>query len=67
MEKTNLSKSLMFAIGAALLIGTIGFFMVGGKESGRAQAGKDRTTETTAAGAGAQVTPTEPKLRVEPK
>jgi hypothetical protein len=57
----------MFAIGVALLVGTIGLFMVGGKESGRAQPGKDGTTETTAAGAGAQVTPTEPKLRVKPK
>jgi hypothetical protein len=53
--------------GIALLVGAIGFFIVGGKESSRAQAGKDRTTETTAAGAGAQVMPTEPKLRVEPK
>jgi hypothetical protein len=67
MEKTNTSKSLIFAMGIALLVGTIGFFRVGGKESGRAQAGKGRTTETTAAVTGAQVTPTEPKLRVEPK
>ena len=67
MEKANISKSLIYAMGIALLVGAIGFFIVGGKESSRAQAGKDRTTETTAAGAGAQVMPTEPKLRVEPK
>lgn len=67
MEKTNISKSLMFAIGIVLLVGAIGFFTVGGKQSGQARDGKDRTTETTAAVAGAQVTPTEPKLRVEPK
>jgi hypothetical protein len=48
-EKTNISKSLMFAIGAALLVGTIGFFMVGGKQSSEARAEKTRTTETTAA------------------
>lgn len=67
MEKTNTSKSLMLASGIALLVGALGFFMVGGKESGQARPDKDRTTETTAAVAGAQVTPTEPKLRVEPK
>ena len=57
----------MFVIGVALLVGTIGVFMVGGKRSSEAQADKIRTTETTAAVTGAQVTPTEPKLRVEPK
>jgi hypothetical protein len=67
MKKTNTSKSLMFVIGVALLVGTIGVFMVGGKRSSEAQADKIRTTETTAAVTGAQVTPTEPKLRVEPK
>ena len=48
-EKTNISKSLMFAIGAALLVGTIGFFMVGGQRSSDARGDKIRTTEMIAA------------------
>jgi hypothetical protein len=67
MEKTIASKSLAIAITMALLAGAIGFFLIAGQESGRARADKGVTTETTAAAARAQVTPTEPKLRVEPK
>jgi hypothetical protein len=66
MEKTNASKSLLVAIAMVLLAGAIGFFLIGGKESVHARADKGVTTETRAAAA-AQVIPTEPKLRVEPK
>ena len=66
MEKTDASKSLVIAITMALLAGEVGFFLVGGKESGQARADEGVTTETTAAAVGAQLTPTEPKLRVEP-
>ena len=59
MEKTNTSKS-MFAIGIALMVAAIGLFKVGGKEPGQARADKDRTTETTAAVAGARVRPRSP-------
>jgi hypothetical protein len=58
---------LVIAITMALLAGAIGFFVVDGKESGQARVHKGVTTEPTAAATGAQVTPTEPKLRVEPK
>jgi hypothetical protein len=51
----------------AMLAGATGFFLIGGKESDQARAGKGVTTETAATDAGAQVTPREPKLRVEPK
>jgi hypothetical protein len=64
VEKTNAPKSLVIAITMALLAGAIGFFVVDGKESDQARADKGVTTETTLAGA--QVTPPEPKLRVEP-
>ena len=57
----------MIAIAMALLAGATGFFLIGGKESDQARADKGVTTETAATDAGAQVTPREPKLRVEPK
>jgi hypothetical protein len=66
-EETNAPKSLVIAITMALLAGEVGFFLVGAKESGQARADKGATTETTAAAVGAQVAPTDPKLRVEPK
>jgi low affinity Fe/Cu permease len=58
--------TIAIAIAMALLAGAIGFFLVGEKESGEARADKDATTETAATAASAQVTPTEPKLRIEP-
>ena len=57
----------ILVIAMALLAGATGFFLIGGKESDQARADKGVTTETAATDAGAQVTPREPKLRVEPK
>lgn len=53
----------------ALLIGAIvlGYFMIGGKDSGAVHADSGVTTEQAAALAGAQVLPTDPKLKIEPK
>jgi len=57
----------ILVIAMALLAGATGFFLIGGKESDQARADKGVTSETAATAAGAQVTPREPKLRVEPK
>jgi hypothetical protein len=62
MQKTNASKSLLVASAMALLVGAVDF-LIGVKESSQVQPDKRVTTETAAAAAGAQVTPTEPKLR----
>jgi hypothetical protein len=70
VQKTNASKSLAIAIAMAVLAGATGFFLIGGKEPDQARADKGamtETTETAVTAAGAQLTPTEPKLRVEPK
>ena len=67
VKKINAFKSLVIAIALALLVGVIGSLLFGGKESDEAGVDKGRTTEATAGAAGAQVTPTEPKLRIEPK
>lgn len=67
MDNVNASKHLVFASAAVVLAVTIGlFWLVGGKKPDQDRAGTNATTETTAASA-AQVTPTAPKLRVEPK
>ena len=66
---TNGSKHLALALAGVVLAIAIGvFWLVGGKKSGQSQ-GVGATTETAAetAGAGARVTPTEPKRRIEPK
>ena len=65
--KNECFQILAIAIAMALLAGATGFFLIGGKESDQARADKGVTTETAATAAGAQVTPREPKLRVEPK
>lgn len=65
MDNVNASKHLVLASAAVVLAAAIGvFWLIGGKkpDQGRADA-----NATTAASAGAQVTPTEPKLRLEPK
>jgi len=64
--KNECFQILAIAIAMALLAGATGFFLIGGKESDQARADKG-VTETAATDAGAQVTPREPKLRVEPK
>jgi hypothetical protein len=43
------------------------FWLIGEKKPGQARADTSTTTETAAASAGARLTPTEPKLQVEPK
>jgi hypothetical protein len=66
MEKMSASKSLLIAIAIALIT-AIGLFLVDGKRSASAPVDQGVTTDTTAAAAGAQVIPPDPKLRVEPK
>ena len=68
MDKINASKHLVLASVAVVLAAAIGvFWLVGAKKPDQGRAGARATNETTAASAGAQVTPTEPKLQVEPK
>jgi len=68
MDNMNASKHLVLTSAAIVLAAAIGiFWVVGGKKPSQARAGKGVTTETAATDAGAQVTPREPKLRVEPK
>jgi hypothetical protein len=68
MDNVNASKHLVFASAAVVLAAAIGlFWLVGGKKPDQGRAGANATTETAAASAGAQVTPTAPKLRIEPK
>ena len=61
MDNINTSKHLVLASTAVLLAAAIG----SKPNPPRADAGA--TSEKAAAAAGAQLTPTEPKLRVEPK
>ena len=63
MGNMNASKHLVLAVAAAIGV----FWLVGGKKPSQARGDRDATTETAAVSAGAQVTPTEPELRVEPK
>ena len=67
MRETNASKSLLVAGITTLVVAGLCFFLVGGREANQAKADKGTTTERAAEAAGAEVTPTEPKLRVEPK
>jgi hypothetical protein len=67
MRKRSTAQSIMVAIATAIVVGAIGYFLVGGTNNGAAQADKGVTTEATAAAAGARVLPTDPKLKVEPK
>ena len=62
-------KSQWLSASAALLIGVIvlGYFMIGGKDSGAVHADSGVTTEEAAAQASAKILPTDPKLKVEPK
>ncbi|MBP1294254.1 hypothetical protein [Bradyrhizobium elkanii] len=66
MMRASNRKFLLLA-GAAAVTTAVGFFIAGGRDSQKAHADRDLTTETAAAAAGAQVIPTEPKLRIEPK
>jgi hypothetical protein len=67
MDTMNASKHLVLASAAVVLAVEIGiFWLVGGKKPSQGRA-TGATTETAAVSAGAKVTPTEPKLRIEPK
>jgi hypothetical protein len=67
MQKLNALKSLVVATTLAPLAGAVGTFLFGGKAPSGARADQGAATEMTAAAAGARITPTEPKLRIEPK
>jgi hypothetical protein len=68
MDNVNTSKHLAFASAAVLLAAAIGvFWLISGSKPGQPQADTSATSEKAATAAGARVTPTEPKLRVEPK
>jgi hypothetical protein len=68
MNNINASKHLVLAITALVVAAAIGvFWLAGPKKPDLARPGANAATETAASSAGAQVTPTEPKLRVEPK
>jgi hypothetical protein len=66
MNNVNASKHLVLASAAVVLAAAIGaVWLVDGKKA--SPTGGGATTESAAVSAGAKVTPTEPKLRVEPK
>jgi hypothetical protein len=68
MDKISASKHLVVASAAVVLAAAIGvFWLVGGKKPGHYQVDTGATTERAAASAGAKVTPTAPRLRIEPK
>jgi hypothetical protein len=56
------------AIALGLLTAALaGYLLIGGKHADVGQADSKLTTETAAQAAGANVTPTQPRLSVEPK
>jgi hypothetical protein len=64
----NASKHLVLASAAMVLAAAIGvFWLVGGKKPSQTRGDGDARTESVTVSAGAKVTPTEPKLRIEPK
>ena len=68
MDYINTYKHLLLASTAALLAAAIGLvWLIGGSKSNPPRADAGATSEKAAAAAGAQLTPTQPKLRVEPK
>jgi hypothetical protein len=68
MDSMNASKHLVLASVAMVPAAAMGvFWLVGGKKPSQARGDRDATTETAAVSAGAKVTPTGPKLRIEPK
>ena len=67
MGKVNAFRSLLVAGGAVVVVAAGAFFLLTGRGADRAQTDGGATTETAAATAGAQVIPTAPKLKVEPK
>ena len=61
-RKTKASKSILGLCAMALLAGAIGYFLLAPKESDTAEADSGAT-----GAAGAQVLPTDPKLKIEPQ
>lgn len=66
MQKASIRRFLLMA-GGAVTAAAVCFFLVGARDFQQAHADRSVTTEAAAAAAGARVTPTEEKLRVEPK
>ena len=66
VRKRSVAQSFL-VVAMALLGCVLGFFLIGRKEQTVVRADPGVTTETAAVAAGARVTPTEPKLRIEPK
>jgi hypothetical protein len=66
VRKANASRSLI-AICAASIVAILCWFLLGSQDANQAQANKGVTTESAATAAGANVLPTDPKLRIEPK
>lgn len=68
MDNINPSKHLVLASTAILLTAAICvFWLIGRGKPNPPRADAGATSEKAAAAAGAQLTPTEPKLRIEPK
>lgn len=68
MDKFSASIYLTLACAAGALVVAIGIFWLAGvNKPSQAQVDSMTTTESAAAAAGAHITPTMPKLRVEPK
>ena len=67
VKKRKAAQSFLALATMTLLGCVIGFFLMSDKESTIVRANSDVTTETAAAAAGAPVTPTDSKLRIEPK
>jgi len=55
------------AVALLVLAGVAGYIFVGGQHTDVAKAESRTTTEAAAEAAGAKITPTQPKLSVEPK
>lgn len=63
---TKGKSSILALVAAAFVVGAA-VYLLGNGNSQTAQADNGATTETAAAAAGARVSPTDPKLKVEPK
>ena len=67
-KKMMMASRSTLGLGASrLLAGAIGYFLLAPKRSDAAEADSGKTTEAVAAAAGAQILPTDPKLKIEPK
>ena len=67
MKKKAQQLSAFSMMGMVLAAVVVGYLLVGGKNGGAVRADAGMATEKAAVSAGAQVLPTAPKLKVEPK